>query len=114
MANSVLPIKDLTIPMQEGIFRQKDGEDNHASTLSGEIPMKIQRTVFNSPLEALLALSRSLATFEQRHGMSSEEFYSRYTEGILGDERDLVEWAGDYQHYLKLKEELERKLEIVP
>ena len=75
--------------------------------------MKVQRTLIDTPLEALLALSRSLAIFEQRHGMSSEEFYAAYSEGSLGDERDFVEWAGNYQHYLGLKEELELKLETV-
>jgi hypothetical protein len=28
----------------------------------------------------------------------------------MGDSADMVEWAGDYQHYLELKEELEGKL----
>jgi len=28
----------------------------------------------------------------------------------MGDTADFVEWAGDYQHYLQLKEEVEEKL----
>ena len=43
--------------------------------------------------------------------MSSREFYSEYEAGLLGDDRDFVEWAGDYQHYQSLKAELEHKLE---
>ena len=27
----------------------------------------------------------------------------------MGDSADFVEWAGDYQHYLQLKEEVEGK-----
>lgn len=73
--------------------------------------MKIERTAFPTPLEALLALTRSLAAFEQRYRMSSDEFYAQYQAGTLGDERDFVEWAGDYQHYQELKAELESKLE---
>lgn len=76
--------------------------------------MEIQRTEFSSPLEALLSLSNSLGGLEARHGMSSEEFYTQYTAGLLGDDRDFVEWAGDYQHFQSLKVELERKLETVP
>jgi len=42
--------------------------------------------------------------------MSSAEFYARYQRGELGDKEEFVEWAGDYMHYLQLKEELEQKL----
>jgi hypothetical protein len=72
--------------------------------------MTIQRIVYSSPLEALVALIRSLVTYEQRYQMSSADFYARYQSGEMGDTADVVEWAGDYQHYLQLKAELERKL----
>ena len=72
--------------------------------------MKIQRTAYVSPVEALAALIRSLVAYEQRHKMSSADFYARYQRGELGDAADFVEWAGDYQHYRQLKEELEQKL----
>lgn len=73
--------------------------------------MNVEHTSFPTPLEALLALTRSLAAFEQHHGMHSDAFYAQYQTGALGDERDFVEWAGDYQHYQELKAELESKLE---
>lgn len=73
-------------------------------------PMAIQRTVYTSPVEALAALIRSLVTYEQRYHMSSADFYARYQKGKMGDMADFVEWAGDYQHYLQFKEELEQKL----
>ena len=72
--------------------------------------MTIQRTIYASPVEALAALIRSLVAYEQRYQMSSADFYARYQNGGMGDTADMVEWAGDYQHYLQLKEELERKL----
>jgi len=72
--------------------------------------MKIKRTVYASPVEALAALIRALVTYEQRYQMSSADFYTRYQNGELGDAADFVEWAGDYQHYLQLKEEVEQKL----
>jgi hypothetical protein len=28
----------------------------------------------------------------------------------MGDTADMVEWAGDYQHYVQLKDELGQKL----
>lgn len=72
--------------------------------------MMIQRTVHASPVEALAALIRSLVAYEQRYQISSADFYARYQRGEMGDTADFVEWAGDYQHYLQLKEELEQKL----
>ena len=75
--------------------------------------MTIQRTVYSSPLEALVALIRSLVAYEQQYQMSSADFYTRYQRGEMGDTADVVEWAGDYQHYLQLKAELEQKLVTV-
>lgn len=72
--------------------------------------MTVQRTVYASPVEAIAALIRSLVTYEQRHEMSSDDFYARYQKGDMGDSAEFVEWAGDYQHYLQLKEEVEQKL----
>ncbi|HKA52591.1 MAG TPA: hypothetical protein VKJ47_02915 [Candidatus Binatia bacterium] len=72
--------------------------------------MAIQRTVYTSPVDALAALVRSLVEYEQRHQMTSADFYARYNRGELDDSAEFVEWAGDYQHYLQLKEELEQKL----
>ncbi len=42
--------------------------------------------------------------------MASADFYARYQRAEMGDEAEFVEWAGDYQHYLQPKEELEHKL----
>ena len=72
--------------------------------------MTVQRTSYASPVEALAALIRSLVAYEQRYHMSSADFYARYQKGEMGDSADIIEWAGDYQHYVELKDELERKL----
>jgi hypothetical protein len=66
--------------------------------------------VYASPVEALAALVRSLVVYEQRYQMSSAEFFARYQGGEMEDSADFVEWAGDYQQYLQLKEEVEERL----
>jgi hypothetical protein len=43
--------------------------------------------------------------------MSSEEFYDKYAKGSLEDPIDFVEWSNDYQHYLNIRQELERHLQ---
>ena len=69
--------------------------------------MTIQRSTYTSPVEALAALIRTLVAYEQRFQISSADFYARYQKGDMGDAADFVEWAGDYQHYLQLKQENE-------
>ncbi|MBI3944001.1 MAG: hypothetical protein HY326_13370 [Chloroflexi bacterium] len=72
--------------------------------------MAIQRTIYTSPLDAFVAVIRSLVEYEQKYNLSSTDFYVRYQRGEMGDAQDFIEWAGNYQHYLELKEELEEKL----
>lgn len=61
-------------------------------------------------MEALTTLVRSLVAYEQQYQMLSTDFYTRYERGEMDDSADYVEWAGDYQHYVQLKAELEQKL----
>ena len=69
--------------------------------------MTIQRSTYTSPVEALAALIRTLVAYEQRFQISSADFYARYQKGDMGDAADFVEWVGDYQHYVQLKQENE-------
>jgi hypothetical protein len=66
-----------------------------------------------NPLDELLDLGRQLLSFEQRYDMTSDEFYSRYKRGEMGDDIDFVRWAGRYRLYRELKEEIEESLAIV-
>ncbi len=75
--------------------------------------MAVKRATYSSVIDALDALVRSLAAYEQKYQMSSDEFYARYLSGKMEDSKDFVEWAGDYQHYIQLKQELEQKLKAV-
>lgn len=72
--------------------------------------MAIKRVTYNSPVEAYDAIVRTLVAYEAKYNMTSAEFFSKYNEGKLDDSIDFVEWAGDYQHYMALKQELELKL----
>lgn len=72
--------------------------------------MTIKRLTYSSQVEAFDALVRSLAAYEVQYHMTSSEFFAKYKEGKLDDSKDFVEWAGDYQHYIDLKQDLEQKL----
>ena len=67
----------------------------------------IQRSIYTSPVDALASLVRSLVAYEQKYQMPSTDFYARYQRGEMGDAAEFVEWAGDYQQYLQLKDEFE-------
>jgi len=45
--------------------------------------------------------------------MNSAEFFTQYSQGNTADDEDFVEWAGAYQHYLGLHQDLERRLKDV-
>ncbi len=65
------------------------------------------------PVEELLSLERELAYFEQKHNISSAEFYRQYQNGQLGDAIEFVSWAGRYKLYLNLKQAISDSLKLV-
>ena len=48
-----------------------------------------------------------LKEFEEKHGMSSQEFYKKFQEGELGDNPEWFDWLFEYKAYRHLKERLE-------
>jgi len=75
--------------------------------------MRKQIIEYTSPLDALVALAKQLNTYEIKYQMDSAEFFSQYSQGQTSDDEDFVEWAGSYQHYLALRQELESRLKNV-
>ena len=75
--------------------------------------MRKQIVEYTSPLDALIALARQLTLYELQYHMDSAEFFTQYSQGNATDDEDFVEWAGTYQHYLGLHQDLERKLKNV-
>ena len=61
---------------------------------------------FDSQLDALIALAKRLAKFENRFNLASENFFDRFTKGYIEDSEEYTEWANDYRHYLSIRREL--------
>jgi len=74
--------------------------------------MRKQREIYTSPLDALVAMSKQLNSYENRRGMDSETFFDRYQKGLVGDDAESVEWANAYQHYMALHQQLESQLRV--
>ena len=68
---------------------------------------------YDSIIDALVAVSKRLSSYEERYQMVSEDFYYKFKKGQVSDEIDFVEWSNDYQHYLAIRHELEKQLENV-
>ncbi len=47
-------------------------------------------------------LLKHLHDFETQYGMSSAEFFRKFSKGELGDAGDFIMWAGLYETYLDL------------
>ena len=61
-----------------------------------------------------LALERELAelenhlhAFESQHNLTSDEFYSRFCDGKMGDSADMFEWSAFYQMRASVLKRLE-------
>lgn len=65
------------------------------------------------PVDKLLELQRELLALEMKHAMTSADFYRRYRAGELGDDLDMIVWAGRYRQYLQLKSAISASLNIV-
>jgi hypothetical protein len=48
-----------------------------------------------------------LKTFEQKHNMSSSEFYQQFHQGKLNDDKIWFKWVYLYETYTTLQKELE-------
>ncbi|MEH1795786.1 MULTISPECIES: antitoxin TumA [unclassified Nostoc] len=75
--------------------------------------MRKQIIEYTSSLDALIALSKQLNTYEIKYQMNSEDFFAKYNQGETSDDEVFVEWAANYQHYLALRQDIKSKLRDV-
>ena len=71
---------------------------------------KIQRITYKSALDALVAVAKQLSIYEDRHKISSEDFYHRFSIGQMGDLVEYVEWSNAYQHFIALRSTVEKQI----
>lgn len=67
----------------------------------------------STPVDDLLVLVQEMKCFEQKYGLTTQEFFLKYRMGEIEDDMDFIEWAGRYRLYLDLKEKIEISLEKV-
>jgi len=64
--------------------------------------MREQNATYD-PLDKLLQLQRDLFLLEEKHNLPSDEFYRRYQAGQMGDDIEIIGWAGRYRLFLELR-----------
>ncbi|MDO8616481.1 MAG: hypothetical protein Q7T33_12220 [Dehalococcoidia bacterium] len=60
-----------------------------------------QRTKYNLRRVSYADILEDLKDFEEKFGMSSKEFYEKFSRGEMGDDQDVIEWAGLYEWSLR-------------
>ena len=75
----------------------KDPENFAQSIIDYQIA-ELQKSNLNLKLE--------LADLEKQYQMTSEEFYQKFSQGILGDAEDFMIWSGLYEMLLQNKANL--------
>ena len=75
--------------------------------------MKKVTITYDTPLDALIAITKRLGLNEGKYNIESEEFYYRYQKGEMGDDLEFMEWARDYQDYLNIRQEIADRLRDV-
>jgi len=51
--------------------------------------------------------------FERKYGMKTEEFYSKFVSGKLGDDMDFFEWKASSEIFTELREENKALIQAV-
>jgi hypothetical protein len=69
-----------------------------------------QRVTYDSELDALVAVAKQLSLFEDRHRISSEDFFHRFSSGQMEDTAEFIEWSNAYRHFLSLRSVLEKHI----
>ena len=61
------------------------------------------RISYATPIDALIDFATRVGGHENKHGMESADFYSRYRAGKVPCENHFIAWAMDYDNFLYLQ-----------
>ena len=78
-------------------------------------PEEFQRWLEKAQKESTLIgdlreIIEEMVIMEQKYGMTSEQFYEKFSRGEMGNDMDVIDWAGNYKVYCRAKEIIEKKL----
>lgn len=81
---------------------------------AGEFRRTLQEAEYAAaPIDDFVQLVRDLTLLEQKHGVSSAEFYERFQRGEMGDEMEFMRWATKFEIYEEMKEDLDHTFSLL-
>ncbi len=75
--------------------------------------MQKQTIKYVSEVDALIAITNRLSSYESRYNIVSEDFFNRYSKGEMEDSIEFVEWSNAYEHFIEIRHKIERRLQNV-
>ncbi len=94
--NNLLLIKYL-----DDIIRKNLYDDYLIKSLKKIIAYETRKT-----RKELESLKEELRAYEAKYNMTSEDFYNKFTNGLVGDDADYFEWSAIYKMYSRSLERL--------
>lgn len=83
---------------------------NNSSRTKKNTAKKLLQNVLSREEEVLrLGIQKTiknLKAFEKKHSLKSKKFFELYQKGQLDDRNDYVDWAGEYQIFESLNEQM--------
>lgn len=83
-----------------------ESDHKRAVTSLVKSSLAMQRKALQAGLKRTKA---RLKAFEKEFGQTSQAFYQAYQEGSMGDDEQIMEWAGEWETY----QELTRALDLL-
>ena len=66
-----------------------------------------------SPLDDFIQLVRDLTQLELQHKLDSQEFFTRFQQGKMGDDIEFMRWATKYEIYQEMKADMDRLFDVL-
>ena len=81
-------------------------ESDHKKVVTSLVKssLAMQRKALQAGLKRTIA---RLKAFEKDFGQTSQTFYQAYQQGAMGDDEQVMEWAGEWETYQELKQDLD-------
>ena len=81
-------------------------ESDHKKVVTSLVKssLAMQRKALQAGLKRTKA---RLKAFEKDFGQTSQTFYRAYQQGAMGDDEQVMEWAGEWETYQELKQALD-------
>jgi hypothetical protein len=81
-------------------------ESDHKAAVTALVKrsLAMQRKMLQAGLKRTQA---RIKAFEKEFGQTSEAFYRAYQAGKMGDDEKSMEWAGEWETYQELKQDLD-------